>query len=185
MERPLIRRCCAMVLLVVGTAECLAHECGSEQREDQSDEYAVYDGTGRYIGYVSREQDGTWFVWRDSQGTTNKTYQHKEDAINVVCHWDDGSEDESRHPLPVVLAIAAGGRTPATVASRRGERSAAHGQGLSTLCTPRIFIMGDQHGGQSVDNPTTALRHGPTGSPCSISSGGSVFVSPRGSSDVV
>ena len=45
-------------------------------------------------------------------------------------------------------------------------------RGLSTLCPPRLFSIGDRRHGQSVDNPANRSAIDPVG--------GSFFVSPRG-----
>ncbi len=59
--------------------------CFSEQKELSGD-FRVYSSPDKYLGYVSPNKDGSWFVWVDSTGALNADISSKDQAVEVLCN---------------------------------------------------------------------------------------------------
>ena len=72
-------------------------ECTTVPVDGKSD-LAVYSPDQEYLGYVAQEVDGTWFAWREGEGTTDKTHRTYQDAVAWVCERHlDTDTDQSRN----------------------------------------------------------------------------------------
>ncbi len=78
-----------IMLLMVMSFHLSANEngCNSEPKEGSAD-HNVFDANGKYIGYISPNEDGSWFAWLDGSGAQNVSLSSQEAAVKTLCSLD-------------------------------------------------------------------------------------------------
>lgn len=63
----------------------LANEPCTTQQTENGIDTKVIDADGVYLGYVSPNQDGSYFIWLEGRGSLNESKASYEDAVEFVC----------------------------------------------------------------------------------------------------
>ncbi|WP_371185267.1 hypothetical protein [Thalassotalea maritima] len=83
----------AMVLTLCTTSFASASDSCSLAVSDNGADIKIYNKEGLYLGYVSPNRDGSWFVWIAGKGALNEQFADREWAISTVCSSHTPNED--------------------------------------------------------------------------------------------
>lgn len=85
-------------LLITSAILCLSsgmafadESCSTEAAENGTDT-KVISADGTYLGYVSPNRDGSYFMWLAGKGAMNQSAQSYGDAVDFVCNTTDDGE---------------------------------------------------------------------------------------------
>ena len=75
----------ASAILAMSSGLAHANEACTTQAADNGTDTKVISAEGVYLGYVSPNNDGSFFMWLEGKGAVNESAAGYYDAVDFVC----------------------------------------------------------------------------------------------------